>query len=375
MHPSTRRSRVSPFSLSLGTIAGIPIRLHVTLILMFVWIAMTYWISGLGTPGALAGVLLIALVFVSILAHELCHSIVARRLGIQTREVLLLPIGGIASLERSSDRPSHEIAIALAGPAANIVIAAILGAGLLASGAGFDMYSRTLGAALAVRLLWINVGLAAFNLLPAFPLDGGQLLRAGLEIVLGKPRATRIAARTGIAFAVVLALLGVMHNPWLIVIALFIWFAARRELDHVEIRAGLAGVPAREAMLRRFELLDASESLRHAMRALLEQGHNVVLVRSEGRLLGALTATDIAAALATERPDTPIERLFLHDVLEVAPESRLDDVLPNVETDDVLVVTSNGQPEGVITAEQLATYLALRSPEQGFDLTNQPASR
>src|SRR5688572_30350193 len=244
--PRTLRRR---WELRFGSIGGIPIRIHITLLLFFVWIAVTYWISGLGPTGTVTGVLLLALVFVTIVLHELTHALVARRFGVRTRDILLLPIGGIANLERIPERPGQELAIALAGPAFNLVVAAALWVGLRLAGSDFSFATASGGEAFALQLLWINVVLAVFNLLPAFPLDGGRALRAVLARMMPRERATTIAAGLGQVVAVLLGVFGLWFNPWLALIAVFLWFAARSELALVRVRSALAGVPASAAML------------------------------------------------------------------------------------------------------------------------------
>ena len=212
-----------------GRLAGIPVRIHVTFALLVGFVGFAHWTLG-GASALGAGLALVGGLFGSVLLHELGHALAARRYGIATHDIVLLPIGGVARLERMPARPGQEIAVALAGPAVNVAIAAALFTGL-ALGGRLEPLSA-LGVAsgsLVERLMLANLGLVAFNLLPVFPLDGGRVLRGLLALRLPHARATRVAARIGRAGAVVLGVYGLFGNPFLVLIAVFVWMAARQE--------------------------------------------------------------------------------------------------------------------------------------------------
>ena len=363
-HDAPRAGR-RPWELRFGSIRGIPIRIHITLLLFFVWIAFTYWISGLGPTGTVTGVLLLALVFVTIVLHELMHALVARRFGVHTRDILLLPIGGIASLERTPERPGHERALALAGPAFNLVVALFLWLGLALAGSDYSLQTAGRGEAFALQLMWINVVLAGFNLLPAFPLDGGRALRALLSRVTSRERATAIAAGIGQGAAVLLGLIGLTYNPWLALIAVFLWFAARSELAMVRLRAALAGVPASAAMLGHVDAVRSDEPLATAAGILVHQGGSAIPVIQDGAPVAALTREDIAAGLAAVGPEAPVAAVPLHPIVTISPTEPLDRVLDRLESNAIAVVVDQDVPVGLLTAEQLASYVALQ-PRAGM---------
>jgi len=348
------------WELRFGTIRGIPIRVHITLLLFFVWIAATYWISGLGPRGTVTGVLLLALVFVTIVLHELTHALVAHRFGVRTRDILLLPIGGIASLERIPERPGQELLIALAGPAFNLAVALLLWTGLGIAGSDYSFATASRGEAFVLQLTWINVALAVFNLLPAFPLDGGRALRAVLSRAMRRERATAIAAGIGQGAAVLLGLLGLAYNPWLALIAVFLWFAARSELAMVRMREALAGVPASAAMLDRVDVVRADEPLGMAAELLVHHGGSVIPVVQNGATVAALTRDDIAAGLDVAGPEAPVAAAPLHEIVTVAPTDPLDRVLDRLGGDAIAVVVDQDVPIGLLTTEQLASYVALQ---------------
>jgi Zn-dependent protease/predicted transcriptional regulator len=360
-HASRRRGS---WSWRVGVIAGIPIRIHLTLALLLAWIAFAHTVGGLGPTATLLGLMLVVLVFVIVAVHELGHALMARRFGVHTREILLLPIGGIASLERMPARPAHELAIAIVGPAINLVIAGLLWAGISLAGGETDIRDvTTLGEAFVTQLLWINIVLAVFNLIPAFPMDGGRVLRALLSMRLGRERATDVAAGLGKTFAVLLGVVGLFYNPWLVLIAVVIWFGARHEAELVHVRAAIADVPVRLAMNSQIDTISSDEALEEAARLLVTTGQNQLPIVDDGQTVGVLTRGDIAAGIATSGPDAKVTAAPHHDAITIAPTESLDTVFDRiVETPDaVAVVVDRGIPIGIVTSEQLATFVALRT--------------
>ncbi len=221
------------WSVRLFTWGGTAVRMHYTFLLLIAWIAAVQWSRG-GVHAALAGVGFILVLFACVVLHEFGHIWAARRYGIRTPTVTLLPIGGVAALERMPEKPSQEIVVALAGPAVNLVIALVL---MTALGLRFSLEHISLGAVQSSFLAQVaiaNLVLFVFNLIPAFPMDGGRVLRALLAMGLGRARGTQIAAGIGQAMAVGFAILGFMGNPMLILIAVFIFIAARGEARAVQ---------------------------------------------------------------------------------------------------------------------------------------------
>ena len=223
----------------------------------------------------------------------------ARRYGIRTRDIILLPIGGIARLERMPEDPRQELVVAFAGPAVNVVLAAAIYIALrLGQGLATFNSSTEVGAGLLSQLFWVNVSLAVFNLLPAFPMDGGRVLRALLAMRMDYVRATRVAATVGQAMALVFGFVGLFSNPFLVFIALFVWLGAVQEASLVQMRAVLGDIPVARAMVTDFRTLSPIDSLAKAVSyaaAGFQQDFPVVDDRE--RLVGMLTRGDVAAAL------------------------------------------------------------------------------
>src|SRR3990167_7550685 len=256
-------------SLVLGSIAGTRVRLHWTFLVLLVWIGSAFLISG-GPGAALSGLTLVIAVFACVLAHEFGHILMARRFGYSSPDVTLLPIGGIARFQAIPERPGQELAVALAGPAVNLVIA-----GLLVGGFGLELTSTRFAAGLSPKdilpaLATINLVLALFNLLPAFPMDGGRAFRAILSIFLERAQATRIAAHAGQAIAIGFGFLGIFAgNALLILIALFVYFAASSESQAVQLQLAAGRLRVEDAMVTELLPLSATDTLDDAARLLL----------------------------------------------------------------------------------------------------------
>jgi Zn-dependent protease len=345
---------------NLGRIAGIPIRVHLTLLILLAWIAGTYAWRGAGVGATAIGVGLVAAIFVIIVVHELGHAIVARRFGVSTRDIMLLPIGGIASLERIPEKPRQELAVAAVGPLINLVLAAIL------YGVRFATDPGTLANALVTQLVYINVALAVFNLIPAFPMDGGRVLRALLAMRMGPERATNIAAAMGKLFAIAIGILGLFSNPLLLVIAFVVWSGASQERALAQLKHALAGVPVSAAMLRRVEAVTPEQPLEEAAALLLRGGLNQLPVIDHGKAVGVITRSDVASALAHAGPDATVATAPKHEIVEVTPADSLDMVLDQLRQhpDSIALVVDEGLPVGVLTAEHLAAYVALHSQQR-----------
>jgi Zn-dependent protease len=275
-----------PWSLTIGSIAGTAVRIHATFLLFLVWIWAAYYRQG-GADAAWQGVIFITLLFLCVLLHELGHVFAARRYGIKTADVTLWPFGGIASLERIPEKPMEELVVAIAGPAVNVVIAAVL---ILMLGATIDpQHLAQLDdpkISMIAKLAGANIFLVLFNMIPAFPMDGGRVLRALLAIRLGFAGATEIAASIGQGLAVALGLIGIFTNPMLVVIAIFVFLAASGEAGHAQLREVSRGALVADAMITKFESLGPQATVGDAVEALLRTTQKEFpIVDGAGRLL------------------------------------------------------------------------------------------
>jgi Zn-dependent protease/CBS domain-containing protein len=356
-------ARVTPrgrWSVRLARVASIDIRAHATLLLLLAWIAIDPLVRGRGAGAALAALLIIVCVFTIIVVHELAHALVARRFGVQTRDITLLPIGGVSSLERIPERPRQELAIALAGPAVNVALALLL-AGLLAlAGAPFlPGEERSLALSIVAELMWINVGLAVFNLLPAFPMDGGRVLRATLALRMDYDRATRAAARLGQLVAVGFGVLGFFFNPILVLIALFVWIGAKQEAAQVHVRAALDGVAVERAMITRFVTLSPRDTLARALELALGGFQQSFPVVDGGRVVGVLGRERMSGALRSAGAEALVGDVMERDFEVVGSHDPVERVLPKLSSASALpvVVTDDGAIVGLVTPDSLAQLL------------------
>jgi len=351
------------WSLNIGSVAGTTVRIHVTFLLFLAWIFGVQYVSG-GPQAAWSSLLFIVLLFLCVLLHEFGHIFTARSFGVRTPDVILLPIGGVARLERIPEQPSEEFLIAIAGPAVNVVIALLLvfigGANLSADhlaaleSANFSMIDR---------LAAVNLFLALFNLIPAFPMDVGRVLRALLASRLGFVRATEIAAMIGQWVAFVLGFLGLFGNPILIFIAIFVYLAASAEAHLVATRAMSRGVPVTAAMVTQFATLTPDEHVDVAVETLLRtsQGEFPV-VDDNGRPLGVLGRNDVIRALKERGPDARVADAMTVHIPTIDKNRCLDEafrLLQEKSVPAVGVVDASGRLVGLVTSETIGEMLML----------------
>jgi Zn-dependent protease/CBS domain-containing protein len=351
------------WSINMGRYGGTEVRIHLTFLLLLVWIGFVYYTRG-GTAAAVEGVLFILAVFACVLLHEFGHALAARRYGIRTPDITLLPIGGLARLERFPDDPKAEIVIALAGPLVNVVIAGILIAIL---GARFD--ASVMGSiedpqpGFLARLAAINVFLVLFNLIPAFPMDGGRVLRAVLALKMGQVRATNLAARVGQGLAFVFGFLGLLGNPLLIFIAIFVYLAATAEAQSVGLRDVTRTLPLRLAMIRAFETLGPNATVKDAADALLATTQREFpVVDGAGRLRGFLTRNAMIKALRDQGPQTPVLDVMETDIPTCPDWRRLDKAIDKLRESGksaLGVLDPEGCLVGYLTQENIGELMMI----------------
>ena len=362
--PAPREEQAPRWSWRAGTLAGIRIYVHATFGVLLAWIGLSHLIQGDGLAGALAGVVLILAVFAIVVLHELGHALTARRFGIATRDIILLPIGGVARLERMPERPREELLVALAGPAVNVVLGAVFfAASALAHHELAPAALHLVGGSFLTKLAWVNVSLAAFNMLPAFPMDGGRVLRAALAMRTDRVRATAIAAACGQAMALGFGLLGLWVNPMLVFVALFVWIGAREEATFVQTASLLAGLTVDHAMLREFRALTARDTIGDASTHMLAGFQADFPVLEGETLVGVLTRDDVLRGLTARGAETSVTDA-MHRRFEVADAHEpLDAALPRLRASqcDALPVLDGGKLVGILRLENVGELVAVRS--------------
>ena len=351
------------WSLKLGKVAGIKIFMHWTFLLLLGWIFLVYWEMGNGLGMALYGVLFVLALFGCVVLHELGHALMARRYGIATQDITLLPIGGVARLERIPREPTQELLVAIAGPAVNVIIAALLFFGLWLWGLTPFQDSGATWRSFAGQLMFTNLFLVVFNLLPAFPMDGGRILRALLARRLEYTRATRIAARIGQVMAIGFGLLALRVNPMLLLIAIFVFLGAEAELRTVQITSPMRGLTVQQAMLRRFRALSAQDSLQQAASELLAGSQQDFPVVSGEEVVGVLARNDLVTALAERGPETQVGQA-LHPGCQVLSETDELERCYNLLRQNgctSLPVVRDGRLIGMVTLENLHDWMLIQA--------------
>jgi stage IV sporulation protein FB len=352
------------WSLTIGRIAGTEIKLHITFVLFLVWIFGSNWAAG-GPEQAWSSLAFLILLFACVVAHEFGHIFAARAYGIATPDVTLLPIGGLARLERIPEEPREELIIAIAGPLVNVVIAGVL---IVFLGARLDTHMlasiESSRISMIDRLAMVNVFLVLFNLIPAFPMDGGRMLRALLATRMGYARATEVAAFIGQGFAFALGFIGLFSNVMLIFIALFVYLAASSESHFVAMRAMSRGVPVGAAMMTQYATLTPEADVEDAVQTLLRTSQSEFPVVDElGRPVGLLSRGDIIRALKERGPHARVAEAMTKELPSISYRQPLEDafrLLQEKSAPAVVVLDAGGRLAGMVTSETIGEMMMLR---------------
>ncbi len=352
-------------SLKIGSVSGIGIFLHWTFLLLVAAIFAYYYVQSQSLGAAVSGMGLILAVFLCVILHELGHALTARRFGVPTRSITLYPIGGLARLERIPSEPMKEFWIAIGGPAVNIVITVVLALVLLVTGGTFAPDAlQSPGQHLIASLMWINAVLAGFNLLPAFPMDGGRVLRSLLALRQDYAQATQTAANVGQAMAILFGLIGIIwFNPVLLFIALFVYVGAQQESKQAVYRAFTEGTPVREAMVTRFATLTVEDTLNDAVDELLAGTDHDFPVVEDGSIVGLLRRKPLIQALSDYDRDTSVVEVADQDVFTTDPGAPLDEVFRqmNARNSSTVPVVEEGRLVGLLTLENVGELIMVSS--------------
>ena len=362
------------WSLTIGRIGGTAVRIHVTFLLLLAWIGFSAWRQG-GASAAMQSLVFILLLFACVVLHEFGHIFAARRYGIATSDVTLLPIGGVASLQRMPTQPSQELIVALAGPAVNVVIGVALL--LVLGGVQPDALEHLDDnkVSLLARLASANLFLAVFNLIPAFPMDGGRVLHALLAMRVGGPRATQLAAQVGQALAFVLGFLGLFGNPMLLFVAIFVYVAAAAEAQSSSLHESAKGLTVADAMETQFMTIPIDAPLSQAVETLIASAqHEFPVVDAFRKPAGLLTRSEILAALSGKDGSQPAAELITGPAQTVRDTLPLEKAMERMEAPGggaVCVVDADGAIAGLLPRQAIAEVLMIRSlrPDWRFRAT------
>ena len=352
-------------SLKLFSVRGIDIRVHLTFPLILIWAAFQFGVMGGGLSGALFGVIAILLLFVLVTLHELGHSFAALYYNVPVERIVLLPIGGVAQLRHMPDNPKQEFVIALAGPAVNVVLAALMF--VIALPFGLPLTNPLTGgvsltfSAIFAYIFFYNVILAVFNMIPAFPMDGGRVLRAALAMWLEYGRATNIAVMLGRSLAVLFGLYGLLNGQFFtVLIAIFIFSGATQEGQMVEFRQRLRGYTVQQAYSNQVPILQPVDSLREAANW-TARGITDFPVSQFGDYIGFLSNERLMTALQQGDPDQTVASVMVRDVQPVSLTADLYDVQQRLNNEGLsaLPVVEHDRIVGIISLRHIRQMLRL----------------
>ena len=352
------------WSIKIGRVLGIDVFMHFTFVLLISWVAYANWRQGQSVAAAVAGVSFILALFLCVVRHEFGHALSARRYGIRTRDIILLPIGGLARLERIPTKPIQELWVALAGPAVNVAIAIGLFVWLKITATLEPMSSLTLTTGpFLERLMIANLFLVVFNLIPAFPMDGGRVLRALLATRQDYSRATQTAAFIGQGIAVIFGFFGLFYNPFLLFIAFFVWIGAAQEASMAQLKSAIGGIPVQQAMVSDFKTLHVDDDLSRAVELTLSGSQKDFPVMDNGHLRGILTQTDLLKALAEKDQHLTVASVIQTDFTEVDHADMLETAFAKLNDCNchTLPVVQNQKIVGLVTMDNLGEYMRIQS--------------
>ncbi|PZX94677.1 site-2 protease family protein [Flavobacterium aquariorum] len=353
--------------LRLGTISGIGIFMHWTFVLLIAFIVVINYKNG-QSPGQIAwSILFILCVFITVLLHELGHALMAKKYNINTKSITLLPIGGIARLERLPEKPVEELFVAIAGPIVNLMLAAItqffvlipLDSEKLLSQLGNGINSQNF----FLNFYIVNITLAFFNLIPAFPMDGGRILRALLAFKLDRKTATMIAARIGQFIAIGFIFIGIISNPVLVLIGFFVIFSAQIEAESVNFKNSLKGYTAGDVAMKEYQTIAADEKLKKAIAIILNSEHKKFLVTQNDTVVGVLCKKHIIKALSEKGNEEYIYNVMDRNLLYIDASAPLENIIDSIyeNKSTVLLVKKENLLIGILDADILSEFVVINS--------------
>jgi Zn-dependent protease len=352
------------WSFKFGRLVGIDVYVHFTFFLLLAWVAFVYWQQSQSLGAALLGVSFILAIFACVVLHELGHAITAKKYGIKTRDIILLPIGGVARLERMPDKPQQELWVALAGPAVNVVIATVLGLWLWVTNSFSPSNPLTFTTGPFIeRLMGVNIFLILFNMVPAFPMDGGRVLRALLATRIEYTRATQIAAKLGQGIAVVFGIVGLFYNPLLLFIAFFVWAGAAQETRLTQMKSALSGIPVSQAMLTDFRRIHKNNTLHQAIELTLSGSQKDFPVVDNDSIAGVLTQSDLLSALSKQGQHLLVSDVMQKNFITVESSDKLENAFIKLKDCNchTLPVTQSGRLVGLLTMDNLNEHMHIQA--------------
>ena len=352
---------------NIGSVRGITISIHWTFLFLPLWIAAINLLSGSQGEEIIWSIIFFFAILISILIHEAGHALVAKYFGIQASGIILLPIGGVASIPNLPKKPRQEILILLAGPGVNLIIAAVLSIFIHPYSAyWFD--AENIGAANAGNFIFqlqiINLSLGIFNLIPAFPMDGGRILRTFLSLNMNILKATRIAGIIGQIFAYTLIALGIIIiNIPILLISLFILFASRAEEYYLQLRAIAHGLKLKDVLMRDYDSLDANASVMEVSQMFMNNHNKYYIVMENAKPVGTVQRMQLMKSIAEMKYYVKIKELMKMNLEYLNANAEVEKFIEKLASKDerLYPVLDHNHFEGVISFQHIFEYLLIHS--------------
>lgn len=353
------------WSLSLGRVAGIKVFIHWTFLILIGWIIMQNALQGQPAEQILWAVSFVLALFLCVFLHELGHALAARRYDISTRDITILPIGGLARLENMPEAPRQELVVALAGPAVNFLIAGLLFVVVNFFPAHRESFDLTTidGNTFLYTLFSANLILAVFNLIPAFPMDGGRVLRALISFKFSRIKATRIAAAIGQILAIFFVIVGLFYNPILLLIGFFIFLGAQAEAKFTEIRSLMHGYHIYDVLMKDYKALHVEDELSQAVDILLNGQTTVFLIMDGDHVVGTLSKNEIIRALSEYGKQVRVGEVMNRHIQELNYDMPLEEAYSRFQQNRLAImpVFRQGVLEGVVDIENIHEFVMVKN--------------
>lgn len=357
-------------SFKLGNIAGIGIFIHWSFTLLIAYIIYSNYRAGHNAEQIIWSVVFILSIFITVFLHELGHALAAKKYNIKTKDITILPIGGLARLETIPEKPSEELVVAIAGPLVNIALAAITGLFITIP----DLKELTVQLTGGVNqsnfflnFFIVNIWLAIFNLIPAFPMDGGRVLRAILAMKFERHIATNIAARIGQILALGFIILGFYSNPFLIFIGIFIMLGAQAEAQYTQAKSMLKGYKVKDALMKEYHIIDANETIKRAVQMLLNGQCKNFLVMETNKPIGTLSRDEIIKGLSERGENEIIQNVMNRDLIFLNSDSPLENAYQQAQLNkaSLMPVLENNQLIGTLDTENILEFIMVKEALTG----------
>ncbi len=359
------------YSLHLGRPFGIKLSVHWTFLLIILWMIAINISQGADLKQILLSVLFILVLFICVVMHEFGHSLAARKYGIQTDSITLLPIGGMANIEKMPEKPKQEIVVTLAGLLVNVAIAIVLGVIIyLVPDFSFTANFEAITAKnFLILLMYINLFIVGFNLIPAFPMDGGRILRAALSVRLNRVKATRYSMIAGQIFGGIFALIGLFINPFLFVIGIFVFLGAGSEYAQVKYGSVLSDYTAKDLVMNDYSLFNPEEQLNRAVEVMLKTSQTGFLAGEGDEISGVLLKDNLIKGLSQRDDDVKVRDVMTREFRRVEKNTSLQEIFTYMQKEKIhlLPVFDNGKLAGVIDKENLQEFVMVKLALQGKD--------